>query len=92
MRDREKEGSSKLSSSLINIAKMQSDWENAGVFKDSGFVTVVVFASHLSSRRLKKHSKIGVQDGPKPFQNVLRYQVRVGSASGTGLEGFWTPK
>ena len=54
MTDQEKEGSCKLSSSLINIAKMQFDWENTGVFKDSGFVTVVVFASHLSSRRLKK--------------------------------------
>ena len=54
MTDREKEGSCKLSSYLLHIAKMQSDWENTGVFKDSGFVTVVVFASHLSSRRFKK--------------------------------------
>ena len=46
----------------------------------------------LAHEDLKKHSKIGVQDGPKPFQNALRYQVRVGSASGTGLEGFWIPK
>ena len=54
MSDQEKEGCCKLSSYLLHIAKMQSDWENTGVFKDSGFVTVVVFASHLSSRRLKK--------------------------------------
>ena len=66
--------------------------ENTNVLKDCGFVTVIVFAYHLSPRGLKKHSKIGVQDGSKPFQNALRYQVRVGRASGTGLAGFWTPK
>ena len=46
----------------------------------------------LAHEGLKKQLKIGVQDVPKPFQNALRSQVRVSSVSGTGLEGFWTPK
>ena len=54
MTDREKAGYCKLRSCLVSIAKMQSDCENCGVFKDFGFATVVVFAYHLSSRRLKK--------------------------------------
>ena len=76
-------------SCLINIAMMQSDCKNRCVFEDFDFVTIVVFAYHLSSRRLKNHFKIGVQDVPKPFQNALRYQLRVGSASMTALERFW---
>ena len=29
---------------------------------------------------------------PKPFQNAVRSYLRLGNASGTGLERFWTPK
>ena len=90
--DREKVGSCKLSSCLINIAKMQSDCKKRGVFKDFDFVALVAFACHHSSRRLQKPLKIGVQDVPKPVQNALRYRLRVGSASITALERFWTPK
>ena len=71
---------------------MQSDFKNRGVFEDFHFVTVVGIAYHLSSRRLKKQLKIGVQDVPKPFQNALRYQLRLGSASITALERFLAPK
>ena len=71
---------------------MQSDCENTGVFTDFPFVTVVGIASHLSSRRLKKRFKIGVQNVPKPFQNPLRHKLRAGSASITALERFWLPK
>ena len=89
--DGEKEGSGKVCSCIINIAKMQFDCENICVFEDFDFVTVVGIAYHLSSRRLEKHSEIGVQDIPKPCQNALRYQLHVGSASRTALERFWTP-
>ena len=40
----------------------------------------------------KKACKIRVRDAPKPFQEALRIQLRLGSASSTGLERFWTPK
>ena len=40
----------------------------------------------------KKAFKICFRDVPKPFQKALRIQLRVGSASVTGLERFWTPK
>ena len=76
------------------MAKTHSDCENTCGFEDFGFVTVVGIDYHLSSRNLKKkkHVKIGVQDVPKPFQNALRYQLRVGSASITALERFWAPE
>jgi len=89
---REKEGSCKLSSCIINTVKLQSDFENTGVFKDFGLVTVVGIAIILAHEGLQKHFKIGVQDVPKPCQNALRYQLHVGSASITALEGFWSPK
>ena len=52
--DREKEGSCKLCSCIINIAKMQSDCENTGVFKDFPFITLVAFGHHLITRRPQK--------------------------------------
>ena len=92
VKDPEKACSCMLSSCIINIAKLQSDCKNRGVFKDFDFVTVVGTACHLCSGRLKIQSKIGVQDDPKPCQNALRYQLHVGSASITALERFWAPK
>ena len=90
--DPKEEGSCKLCSCLSNVAQMQSDCENTSVFNDFDSVTVVGIAYHLSSRMLKNQLKIGVQNVPKPCQNVLRYQLRVGSASITALERFWAPK
>ena len=81
-----------LCSFIINMAKMQSDCENICIFKDFDFVTLGRLASHFSSRNLKSHSKFGVQDDPKPFQNALRYKLRVGSPSITASERKWTPK
>ena len=40
----------------------------------------------------KQGFKIRLRDAPKPFQKALRNQLRLASASVTGLERFWTPK
>ena len=54
------------------------------------------FLSHLfailAHEGLEHHFKLGVQDIPKPFQNTLRSYIRLGNASGTASERFWTPK
>ena len=54
MTDREKEGSCKFYSCIINIAKMQSERENTCVFKYFHFITLLAFAYHLITRRLQK--------------------------------------
>ena len=46
----------------------------------------------LSRGDFKKCFKISLQRVPKPFQNALRYHMRLGNPSGTGLERFWPPK
>ena len=71
---------------------MQFHCENICVFKDSGFLIVVALAHHLITRSLEKGLKIGVQDVPRRFQTTLPSHLRLGSASVTGLEGFWSPK
>ena len=63
--DGEKEGFCKLSSCIINNAKMQSACENRHVFKDFAFVAVVGIAYHLSSRGLKKTLKNWCPRRPK---------------------------
>ena len=65
MTDREKEGSCKLSSCVINIAKMQFDREQIGVLADFDFITWVGIAYHLGSRRLKKTFKNWCPRRPK---------------------------
>ena len=45
-----------------------------------------------STGDFKKAFKIRFGDVPKPLQKALRIQLRLGSASVTGLERFWTPK
>ena len=46
----------------------------------------------LSRGVLKEGFKIGVQDVARRFQTSLPSHFRLGSASVTGVERFWTPK
>ena len=46
----------------------------------------------LAHEGLENHFKFGVQDVPKPFQNALRDELHLGSASMTALERFWDAK
>ena len=65
MTDPDKEGFCKLSSCIINIAKMQSDCEKPDVFEAFDFVTLVGIAYHFSLRRLKKTLKNWCPRRPK---------------------------
>ena len=51
---------------------MQSNCKNRGVFKDSHFVTLLVFAHHPITRGLQKTFKIGLGEAPKALQKALR--------------------
>ena len=62
---KKKQGSGKLSSCIINTAKLQSDCKNRGVLKDFHFVTLVAFAYHLITLRPQNRSLKGSKTIPK---------------------------
>ena len=83
MTDREKEGSCKVWSCIINIAKMQSDCQNTRVLKDFHFVTLVAFTSHLIPWRPQKRPR---KSSPKSSKTVPKRS----SMSCASWIRFWT--
>ena len=94
--DPEKEGSCKLSFCIINIAKMQSDCENTGVFKDFHFVTCVAFVYNPVTRRLQKrlqnHSLEGPKTVPKCSSMTYASWKRFWDGFGTSLDSHMAPQ
>ena len=93
---REKEGSCKVSSCISIIAKMQSDCENTGVFKDFHFVTFVAFVYNPVTRRLQKRLQNQSLEGPKtvPKCSSMTYASwkRFWDGFGTSLDSHMAPQ
>ena len=96
MTETKKERCCKLSCCIINIAKLQSDCKNRGVFEDFDFVTLVAFAYHLSSRNHKKTFRNWCPRRPKtsPKRSSMSYASwkRFWDGFGTILDSHMAPQ